>query len=139
MTEQEWLACADARTLLMHLQRRKRTPSARKLRLFACACAGAISPIIANDYPGEYRDLLHKGAQELIEWGERLADGEMHPDEVEHHCQAYLLRISVQCQGSISPRHWLSHFPMPWTLRDGQPMMRRWPLQIHGADEVWRR
>src|SRR5579859_3898212 len=91
MTEREWLGCVDARMLLRHLGRRKRRkPSERKLRLFACACASAISTLIAKDYRGEYRDLLHKGGHELIALGERLADGELRLDEVEYHCQAYL-------------------------------------------------
>src|SRR4051812_21559168 len=45
MTEQEWLACADARTILNRL----RKPSGRKLRLFGCACCRSVWTLLADE------------------------------------------------------------------------------------------
>jgi hypothetical protein len=59
MTEQQWLACTDA-TPMLHFVRDR--TSARKLRLFACACCRRIW------------SLLRESSRRAVETAERLAD-----------------------------------------------------------------
>lgn len=67
MTEDEWLTCADPSLMFIHVHK---TVTARKLRLFTCACCRRIWVQIA--------DTLHRNAVEL---GERFADGDITEDK----------------------------------------------------------
>jgi hypothetical protein len=68
MTEQEWREC---RAPLLMLQVLMNRVSDRKLRLFACACARRVLPLLAGD--------LHSVGAEVIGVGEELADGRVEP------------------------------------------------------------
>lgn len=68
MTEQEWLEC---RTPLLILEVLLDRVSDRKLRLFACACARRILPLLEGN--------LHSVGAEVIGVGEELADGRVEP------------------------------------------------------------
>jgi hypothetical protein len=73
MTEAEWLAADDPGKLLNYLRRAKRrTPSDRKLRLFACACCRRI-----------WRFLNDRRSRRAVEMAERYADGEAPLSELE--------------------------------------------------------
>ena len=69
MTEAEWLACKEPRTMLAFLTM---TATERKLRLFACACCRRISHLLSDD-----RSL------DAIGIGERCADGDLTEEEFE--------------------------------------------------------
>jgi hypothetical protein len=62
MTEREWLACSDPKTMLKSLLGGK--ASNRKLRLFAVACCNRVRPALADPLCGK-----------LIDLAERFADG----------------------------------------------------------------
>jgi hypothetical protein len=68
MTEAEWLECRDPGPMIEFVRTRS---SARKLRLFACACARRL-PVL-----GESEDL------QIVALSERLADGQANKHEVQ--------------------------------------------------------
>jgi hypothetical protein len=63
--ETAWLECTDPRPLLEFLRGRA---SARKLRLFACACVRRV-----------WERLVHAWSREAVETAEQVADGEVYP------------------------------------------------------------
>jgi hypothetical protein len=63
MTEAEWLACAEPTRMIAYL-RGKRVASARKLRLFACACCRRLWT------------WLEEPCRRAVEAAERHADGQ---------------------------------------------------------------
>jgi hypothetical protein len=75
MTEAEWLACTDPMPMLAFLRGRA---SARKLRLFACACACRACDLLAPLEP--YYDVASLRAD--LELSERFADGQAPPEEL---------------------------------------------------------
>jgi hypothetical protein len=78
MTEQEWLCCTDPRPMLESL---RGTASARKLRLFTCACCRRID---ADFLSGVYEDAVApRGAwEEALQTAERFADGRATDEEL---------------------------------------------------------
>ena len=82
MTECEWLACTFPKVMLKFLDK---NVSARKLRLFAVACARASWPA-----------LLDERSRTAVEIAERFADGEVtkHDRELatEEACAAMSMR-----------------------------------------------
>jgi hypothetical protein len=85
MTEDEWLACQDIRTLLEYLTERA---SGRKFRLFGCACCRRI------------RHLLNDQARHAVSVAERYADGLATEDGVE---AARRDMISCRTQTALTP------------------------------------
>src|SRR5262245_9561100 len=80
MTEAEWLACADPDPLLRWLQKSKRRrPTARKLGLFACACARRLGDLVAAPVTAGGLDLA-----------ERMAEGTFTQDEYRSFLQQAL-------------------------------------------------
>ncbi len=67
MTEAEWLACGSPARMLTA----GRGMSARKLRLFACACVRRVWPLLRNER-----------SRRLVEQAERYADGEIGRQEL---------------------------------------------------------
>lgn len=72
MRESEWLTCRDTDPMLRLLQRRKRRPSARKQRLFACACCRRIWAS------------LDGCCRRAVETAERYADDQVSRAELNH-------------------------------------------------------
>jgi hypothetical protein len=68
MTEQEWLACTDPQKMLEFLRGKV---SDRKLRLFGCACARRLWPL-----------LTEKESREAVKVAEQFADGRADGDEL---------------------------------------------------------
>jgi hypothetical protein len=62
VTEADWQACRDPKKMLAYLEKCGRT-SARKLRLYLCACS-------RNNWPS----LEDKCSRKVVEIGERFAD-----------------------------------------------------------------
>ncbi|HZY84786.1 MAG TPA: hypothetical protein VFE78_08140 [Gemmataceae bacterium] len=79
MREAKWLACTDPRPMLAFL---KGKASARKLRLFACACCRSLWPL-HND----------PRIKEAVQVAERWADGLATPEELEAHRAAARLAL----------------------------------------------
>jgi hypothetical protein len=63
-TSAEWLAATDADAMLQFLQKQKPKPSARKLRLLACACCRLHWPLLEED------------CRQAVELAERFAEGQ---------------------------------------------------------------
>jgi hypothetical protein len=61
MKEAEWLASIDPEAMLAHVNRKV---TARKLRLFACACVRRAWPLLSNER-----------SRQVVEQAERFADG----------------------------------------------------------------
>jgi hypothetical protein len=70
MTEAEWLACKDPEKML-EFEKRRPSGSARKQRLFACACCRQAGDLIADG-----------ACREAVEVAERFADGLADPDDL---------------------------------------------------------
>jgi hypothetical protein len=68
MNEEEWLTGADPQAMLAYLEGKA---SARKLRLFACACARRWWPLLLSDRP-----------RTAVEAAERFADGKAPPSDL---------------------------------------------------------
>jgi hypothetical protein len=68
MDEAEWLACTDPEAMLRFLRGRA---SARKLRLFACACAGTVEHL-----------MKHERSRQALRVARRFADGQASEGEL---------------------------------------------------------
>ncbi len=86
MTEAKWLSHEDAQVMLRWMNFDGQTPPwnldlprrhARKLRLFACACARQMIAFVRESSNPDTRRFLA-----AVEWGERMADGK--PHELRH-------------------------------------------------------
>jgi hypothetical protein len=69
MTEAEWAACAEPKTMLSFL---RGAVSARRLRLFACACCRRAWRLLADER-----------SRKAVEVAERYADGSANEEELE--------------------------------------------------------
>jgi hypothetical protein len=125
VTEADWLACADPAVMIAWLN--KRDASARKFRLFSCACARSLWGLLSQD-----------AAREAIQIAEAFADGLV--TEAERRAAAKTLR-------STFPPRMTPDFPVPapyvadmvayycaWSNSVGpQPGVH---LNEHGAESV---
>jgi hypothetical protein len=68
VTEGEWLTCDDIRAMLEALRGKV---SARKFRLFACACCRALFPLIPDQH-----------SRQAVKTAERYADGEVSAEKL---------------------------------------------------------
>jgi hypothetical protein len=72
LSEAEWLTCPEAPALAWDLHARRRWPTQRQMRLFACACLAWLAHALADEC---YRRAL--------ETAERYADGRAGPKDLE--------------------------------------------------------
>jgi hypothetical protein len=75
MTETEWLACTDPKSMLVFLEEGR--ASERKLRLFACACVRRI-----------WGQLKDPRSQRAVEVAERYADSQCELEEMGEACES---------------------------------------------------
>lgn len=92
MTETEWAASADPGKMLLSVRDRV---SARKLRLFACACCARLRPPIT-----EPRNELPGAAARALEVAERYADGLAEEDELVRAQEGARAAAAVEAWGS---------------------------------------
>jgi hypothetical protein len=86
MTEVEWLACADPRTILNRL----RKPSSRKLRLFAVACCRSVWVLLKDER-----------GQRSVEAAEKWADGLLGKSELSR----------FQAEAELAQNEWTTAVP----------------------------
>lgn len=118
MTEQEWLTCADPKTMLEFLRGKA---SDRKLRLFAVACSRRVWSVI---------DSLGQAA---VDVAEAYADGLAGPDEMR--------AARLACQGAGGQASWYASATKPEVAarnaaRSAQVGVASNPLLGTEADEL---
>jgi hypothetical protein len=100
MTEAEWLACVEPLEMLASLPR---GASARKLRLFGCACCRRIWDLLPNE--------LNRQAVLAVEECPDVPDKDVYPDIFDHP----VLKKALAAFSTVAPKH--SRYSASWAVR----------------------
>jgi hypothetical protein len=93
VTEAEWLACSSPGQMLAA----NRVWTARKLRLFACACVRLVWPLVRHERSRRVVEAAEQFADKLATWREMAAARAAAPGQDEEAAARWAARAAIAC------------------------------------------